>query len=286
MTQSSGRRWRSRLSRRPDIRLVISTSPSTRLATCRSRPSTWPTASAPSLRGPAAVSPVYGISQGAVLPRMALTYWPSTQRLVSDAVLLAGPQHGVTPAACSDRCTAADWQLSAGSRLLRALNDGDETPGEVSYTTVRTRFDEVVQPVNGPHPTSALRGASNLVVQDVCPGRRTRHAALAVDSVSFAALLDAVGHQGSARPHRLSNGVGANPCATELPENRCAPRRHHCRPGPPGPPPPPQRFPPRPGPPAPRLSLRRGNRARATARTMPGPGDAGRTALPPRGKGR
>jgi hypothetical protein len=160
---------------------------------------------------------VYGISQGGVLPRMALTYWPSTQRLVSDAVLLAGPQHGVTPATCSDRCTAADWQLSAGSRLLAALNDGDETPGDVSYTTVRTRFDEVVQPVEGSHPTSALRGAGNLVVQDVCPGCRTGHAALAVDSVSFAALLDAIGHQGPAKAGRLPADVCAKPFATSLP---------------------------------------------------------------------
>ena len=85
---------------------------------------------------------------------------------------------------------------------------------------MRTRFDEVVQPVDGPHPTSALRGASNLVVQDVCPGRRTGHAGLAVDSVSFAALLDAIGHQGSARASRLPASVCAKPFATDLPEQK------------------------------------------------------------------
>jgi triacylglycerol lipase len=159
---------------------------------------------------------IYGISQGAVLPRMALTYWPSTRPLVSDAVLLAGPQHGVTPALCSDRCTAAEWQLSAGSELLQTLNDGDETPGEVSYTTLRTRLDELVHPVDGPHPTSALRGASNLVVQDLCAGRQTGHADLAFDSVSFATLLDAIEHEGSAHASRLPARVCAQPFATDL----------------------------------------------------------------------
>ena len=149
---------------------------------------------------------------------LALTYWPSTQPLVSDAVVAAGPQHGVTPGPCSDRCTAADWQLSAGSQLLRELNDGDETPGAVSYTTLRTRFDEAVRPVDGPHPTSALRGARNLLVQDICPGRRTGHAALAVDAVSFAVLLDAIEHPGPARAGRLPADACDKAFATDLPE--------------------------------------------------------------------
>src|SRR5262249_15460631 len=37
---------------------------------------------------------VIGISQGGLLPRFALTYWPDLQRKVSDAVLAAGTQHG------------------------------------------------------------------------------------------------------------------------------------------------------------------------------------------------
>jgi hypothetical protein len=39
---------------------------------------------------------VYGISQGALLPRLAFTYWPSLRGKVSDAVLLAGTHHGTT----------------------------------------------------------------------------------------------------------------------------------------------------------------------------------------------
>ena len=59
-----------------------------------------------------------------------------------------------------------------GSDLLRAINaQPDETPGDVSYTTVRSATDETVQPQTGKHPTSALKGATNVLIQDVCPGR-------------------------------------------------------------------------------------------------------------------
>jgi triacylglycerol lipase len=161
---------------------------------------------------------IYGLSQGGVLPRMALTYWPSTRRLVSDAVLLAGPQHGTGAGRCRAPCAASIWQQANGSKLLRALNAGDETPGNVAYTTVRSVSDGIVLPAGGPHPTSALRGASNLLVQTVCPGRIIDHIGLAVDSVAFAALLDAIAHRGPARASRFGAGVCARPFSSDLPE--------------------------------------------------------------------
>jgi triacylglycerol lipase len=139
---------------------------------------------------------VYGISQGALLPRFALTYWPSLLKQASDVVLVAGPQHGTTAfsslaKSCGMRCRfpAAAWQQTAGSNLLKALNrrGRPETFGPTSWTTVRTLDDEVVQPARGAHPTTALRGASNLVIQSVCPSRTTNHIGTGVDSVSYAA---------------------------------------------------------------------------------------------------
>lgn len=161
---------------------------------------------------------IYGISQGGVLPRMALTYWPSTRKLVTDAVLLAGTQHGTGSGPCAAPCAASIWQQARGSKLLRALNAGDETPGKVAYTTVRSLSDAVVFPTGGPHPTSALRGASNLLVQAVCPGRVIDHIGLAVDTVSFAALLDAIDHRGAARASRFPASTCAKPFASSLPE--------------------------------------------------------------------
>ena len=64
-----------------------------------------------------------GISQGGLLPRFALTYWPDLRRKVSDVLAAAGTQHGTTiGGGCSaiSPCPPADWQQGAGSHLLRA----------------------------------------------------------------------------------------------------------------------------------------------------------------------
>ena len=172
---------------------------------------------------------VYGISQGGLLTRVALTYWPSLRAKVSDAVLLAGTQHGVTTfqslmEGCSANCrfTAVAWQQAAGSHLLKALNrrGRDETPGSTAWTTVRTLVDQVVQPTGGRRPTSALAGASNLVIQQICPGRPTDHIGMAVDSVSYAALRDALTHRGPARASRINRSVCRRPYAPGLDPER------------------------------------------------------------------
>jgi hypothetical protein len=172
---------------------------------------------------------VYGISQGGLLPRFALTYWPSLRKQVSDVVLLAGTQHGTTVFSsltdiCDTSCrfTAAAWQQAAASGILKALNrrGRPETFGPTSWTTVRTLDDEVVQPTGGARPTSALRGASNLVIQSICPGRTTNHIGTGVDSVSYAALRDALSHKGPARAVRISSSVCRRPYAPGLDAQR------------------------------------------------------------------
>jgi hypothetical protein len=171
---------------------------------------------------------VIGISQGGLLPRFALTYWPDLRRKVSDVLAAAGTQHGTTVGlggcSASSPCPPADWQQGAGSKLLRALNSQpDETPGNVSYTTVRSLTDETVQPQSGKHPSSALQGASNIVIQNVCPGRTTSHIGTILDSVTFAAFVDAVAHggkgkRGAARVSRFPPDVCNHPYATGLNE--------------------------------------------------------------------
>ncbi len=129
---------------------------------------------------------LYGHSQGGLLARWALTYWPTLRRKVTDAVSIAATQHGTNGAdgkplldfLCqpSAGCPPAVWQQKIGSNLEQALNSGrDETPGPTAWTTVRTTSDDVVQPQTGAHPTSALRGARNILIQKVCPGRATDH---------------------------------------------------------------------------------------------------------------
>ncbi len=171
---------------------------------------------------------VIGISQGGLLPRFALTYWPDLRNKVSDVVAAAGTQHGTNLGNCSaaSPCTPAGWQQKQGSKLLDAINaQPDETPGDVSYTTVRSLADETVQPQGGKRPTSSLDGASNILIQDVCPGRETTHIGTAVDSVTFAAFVDAVAHdakekKGAAKVSRFPDNVCDHPYADGLDETQ------------------------------------------------------------------
>jgi hypothetical protein len=153
---------------------------------------------------------IYGFSQGGVLARMALTFWPNTRHLVSDVVSASAPQHGSNTSSDFCRtfgCPAALWQRLPTSRLLAVLNEGDETPGgSVAWTTLRTLNDTTAVPADGPNPTSALQGASNLVIQDICPGRQVQHLDMAFDAIAYAALWDAMLHGGPAEASRLRGG--------------------------------------------------------------------------------
>jgi hypothetical protein len=170
---------------------------------------------------------IIGISQGGLLPRFALTYWPSLRAKVTDVLAAAGTQHGTTIGAgsCSATvpCPPAFWQQAAGSHLLEALNEQPlEAPGPTAWTTVRSLTDEAVQPQAGRHATSSLQGATNILIQAVCPGRVTTHIGTAVDSVTFAAFADALSHKGPAIVSRLPADVCTHPYAPGLSETTTA----------------------------------------------------------------
>lgn len=158
---------------------------------------------------------LFGISQGGLLPRWALTYWPSLRARVSDVLAAAGTQHGsaiLGPCSLTQPCIPAEWQQMAGSHLITAIDrQPDESPGPTAWTTVRSSDDEVVQPQGAPRPASALRGATNILIQDICPGRKVDHIGTALDAVTFAAFKDALAHPGPARVAALPKNV----CATK-----------------------------------------------------------------------
>ena len=118
-------------------------------------------------------------------------------------------QHGTLAAdfLCAAGCATAVLQQRTTSSLLTALNSPHELWGEhVSYTTIRSTTDETVFPSDG----SKLAGASNIAVQDICPGRATSHIGLMFDTVAYAAALDAITHRGPADAARLSSSLCAN----------------------------------------------------------------------------
>lgn len=156
---------------------------------------------------------VVTFSQGALEARWALAWWPDLQRKVADAIFLAGPYLGSTAAdvLCAPRCVAAAWQSRPGSAFIKALNAGDATPGSVSYTNVYSGTDEIVFVAGGaPDPwtaASAIDGARNIRVQDVCPGRPVEHVQLTYDAEVHAIVLDALAHPGPADPARVGGGA-------------------------------------------------------------------------------
>ncbi|MGH2770269.1 MAG: esterase/lipase family protein [Actinomycetota bacterium] len=145
---------------------------------------------------------IMGHSQGGVEPRWVLRWWPRTRELVDDLVTLGTPHHGLADPGAGDMgcplpcAPPADWQFRDSARFLRALNSVDETPGRVSYTSIWSRNDELVQTLALGRPTSELDGASNVAIQDLCAGRGVSHVGLAADAVAFSLVMDALAHAG------------------------------------------------------------------------------------------
>lgn len=163
-----------------------------------------------------------GHSQGASMPRWALKWWPSARAAVADFVLQAGPNHGTANGGgnpVSDLLGStlglpeAFFQFAPDSQFNAAVNAGDETPGEIDYTSLYTQFDELVQPVS-PVPTAALDWqqdnpkVANILLQDVCPGRIVDHVTIGLtDRLAFELTLDAITHPGPADVERAGGAA-------------------------------------------------------------------------------
>lgn len=145
---------------------------------------------------------VVGHSQGALVPRWSVKYFPSAL-FIDDLVGLASPNHGTVTAdteTIKGECFESCWQMRTIAEFIAALNDGDESPGPISYTNLYTLNDQLVNPVE----TSNLDGATNILLQDVCPGRPTEHVLMAADAVAWELTVDALTHPGGADPSRIS----------------------------------------------------------------------------------
>ena len=154
---------------------------------------------------------IVGYSQGSLEPRWAVRYWHDVRAVVDDIVTLAGPHHGTATAdgSCSGgSCDEAVWQMRQGSEFIATLNSFAETLPGIDYTSIYSVHDELVQPA-APVATAALEGASNILIQDLCPGRPVAHSAEPVDAAVFALVLDALSTDGPADPARFDPAVCA-----------------------------------------------------------------------------
>ena len=148
--------------------------------------------------GAAKVSLV-GHSQGGMMPRYYLKYLGG-KYVVDDLVGLAPSNHGTTNplAPPAGLLCPACAQQAAGSAFLQDLNAGDETPGNVSYTVVVTRYDEVVTP----YTSGYLAGdnTTNVRIQDRCRLDLVDHLGIAFDPAAIQWTKNARARTGPADP--------------------------------------------------------------------------------------
>ena len=154
-----------------------------------------------------------GHSQGGMITRWSLRFWPKTRRMVNDVIGMAGSNHGSEggDATCTNGCSAAFQQQNAGSKFIRALNSRQETFKRVSYTEIYTDNDQVVVPpessgVSGPGKIT------NVAIQDICPSDPEEHLGVGTsDATAYALVLDALGRPGPAKPAAIDTAVCAEP---------------------------------------------------------------------------
>lgn len=157
---------------------------------------------------------VVGFSQGGMVPRWALKWWPDTRAMVDDLVGIDPSNHGTLDAnaLCTLGCAPSFWQQRSGSAFLTALNRGQETYAGISYTQIYSALDEVVVPNLGPAASSSLHTGpgviSNVLVQSVCPVHVAEHLSMGtIDPIGYALVTDALAHRGAADPARIARSV-------------------------------------------------------------------------------
>lgn len=166
---------------------------------------------------------VVGHSQGGMITRWALKFWPDTRPDLDDMIGLAPSNHGTLVAGpiCVPGCSPAIKQQAADARFIAALNDGGETYDDVDYTVAYTELDEVVFPNLPPPPvlpdaappaSSPLRdggdNVANVSLQSVCPAHPADHLTTGTsDPVAYALAIDALDHDGPADPTRIDRAV-------------------------------------------------------------------------------
>jgi pimeloyl-ACP methyl ester carboxylesterase len=158
---------------------------------------------------------ILGHSQGGMIPRWALRFWPDTRAMVDDVVGFAPSNHGTDGGntVCNPDCSPAFWQQSSGSEFIKAANSFQETFAGISYTVAYTHTDWVVTPNQDAETgSSSLRTGdgeiSNVAIQDICPADVNEHLQIGtVDPVAYALAIDALDHPGPADPSRINPGV-------------------------------------------------------------------------------
>lgn len=112
---------------------------------------------------------VVGHSQGALAVRYCVKF-DGGLSTVGTVISLGGVNYGMDKA---DICASASCvQMRPGSAFLGELNGGDDTPGSVDYAHLYSY--ERNGGING-EDIPLADGATNVAVQDLCPGLELKH---------------------------------------------------------------------------------------------------------------
>ena len=148
-----------------------------------------------------------GHSQGGMLLTWAVKFWPDLAPRLDDVINIAAPVNGSDIAnrvICpGTSCPAVGWQVKTGSQWTKALA-ARPLPAGLSYTTIGSNNDELVWP--SPAATNVV-GASNIIVQSICPWRFVGHVSALADNAVNAVVMDALNDPGPAVQKRISTSV-------------------------------------------------------------------------------
>jgi pimeloyl-ACP methyl ester carboxylesterase len=157
---------------------------------------------------------VVGFSQGGMIGRWALRFWPDTRPMVDDLVGLDPSNNGTLDsfAVCAPGCAPSIRQQRTGSNFMKALNSPRQTFAGIDYTQIYTPTDEVVVPNLDPVASSALHTGdgdiSNVSTLNICPVHVADHLTMGTfDPVGYDLVTDALDHPGPAEPARIDRKV-------------------------------------------------------------------------------
>ncbi|WP_051314917.1 alpha/beta fold hydrolase [Alteribacter aurantiacus] len=149
---------------------------------------------------------IVGHSQGGMMPRYYIKNLGGAE-YVDNLIAFVPSNHGTDGLLGFNRltsdvsnvasCIACQQQLT-GSEFLENLNHGNETPGNVSYTVITTKTDQVVVPYDSALLDGPAAQVSNITIQDHYPLNLVGHQGIVYDPLSYKFVYDALDHDGPA----------------------------------------------------------------------------------------
>lgn len=119
---------------------------------------------------------IVGHSKGGTVPRYYVRFLGGNETISKIVGLAPANYPSAGPPAMDD--------------TLDRLNEGSDTVDGIAYTTIVTRYDQVVVPYTASLLTGA--GNTNIVIQDVCPGNVTEHTSISYDPVAAQLVRNAL----------------------------------------------------------------------------------------------